>query len=322
MGLVPPDDGLPRAAARARRRQRRAADLRRGDHRLPRRARRRAGAHRRACPTSRSWARSSAAACRPPPSAARATLMERIAPAGDVYQAGTLSGNPLAVAAGLATLRAARRRRLRARSRRRRERSPRACARRRRRGVPGAASSAAPGPADRVLRAEPRRATTPSAQALRPRRLRAPGAAALLARGVYPPPSQFEAWFPSLAHTPSTSSARSRPPRRPSRRSRERARAPAPTLSREGGLLAAAARRPPDATLGASRRRPAPAAARPYALLVEAIREGYLLHYGARAARPRRPDLALLAGRPPLRARPRARWPRSATSRRSASSPT
>ena len=32
------------------------------------------------------------------------TLMERIAPAGDVYQAGTLSGNPLAVAAGRATL--------------------------------------------------------------------------------------------------------------------------------------------------------------------------------------------------------------------------
>ena len=31
-------------------------------------------------------------------------LMERIAPAGDVYQAGTLSGNPLATAAGLATL--------------------------------------------------------------------------------------------------------------------------------------------------------------------------------------------------------------------------
>ncbi len=31
-------------------------------------------------------------------------LMERIAPAGDVYQAGTLSGNPLAVAAARATL--------------------------------------------------------------------------------------------------------------------------------------------------------------------------------------------------------------------------
>jgi len=33
-------------------------------------------------------------------------LMRRLAPAGDVYQAGTLSGNPLAMAAGLATLRA------------------------------------------------------------------------------------------------------------------------------------------------------------------------------------------------------------------------
>src|SRR4051795_8595708 len=32
-------------------------------------------------------------------------LMERMAPAGDVYQAGTLSGNPLATAAGRATLR-------------------------------------------------------------------------------------------------------------------------------------------------------------------------------------------------------------------------
>jgi glutamate-1-semialdehyde 2,1-aminomutase len=31
--------------------------------------------------------------------------MEHIAPAGPVYQAGTLSGNPLAVSAGLATLR-------------------------------------------------------------------------------------------------------------------------------------------------------------------------------------------------------------------------
>jgi glutamate-1-semialdehyde 2,1-aminomutase len=32
--------------------------------------------------------------------------MEQVAPAGPVYQAGTLSGNPLAVAAGLATLEA------------------------------------------------------------------------------------------------------------------------------------------------------------------------------------------------------------------------
>ena len=34
-----------------------------------------------------------------------ADLMERLAPAGDVYQAGTLSGNPLATAAGLSVLR-------------------------------------------------------------------------------------------------------------------------------------------------------------------------------------------------------------------------
>ena len=39
----------------------------------------------------------------------RAELMDRVAPAGDVYQAGTLSGNPLAMAAGLATLEALRR---------------------------------------------------------------------------------------------------------------------------------------------------------------------------------------------------------------------
>src|SRR5690242_12516927 len=37
----------------------------------------------------------------------RAEIMDRLAPAGPVYQAGTLSGNPLATAAGLATLRAA-----------------------------------------------------------------------------------------------------------------------------------------------------------------------------------------------------------------------
>ncbi len=34
----------------------------------------------------------------------RVELMRMLAPAGEVYQAGTLSGNPLAVAAGLATL--------------------------------------------------------------------------------------------------------------------------------------------------------------------------------------------------------------------------
>ena len=35
---------------------------------------------------------------------APAQLMDQVAPLGPVYQAGTLSGNPLAMAAGLATL--------------------------------------------------------------------------------------------------------------------------------------------------------------------------------------------------------------------------
>ena len=35
----------------------------------------------------------------------RADVMAQLAPAGPVYQAGTLSGNPVATAAGLATLR-------------------------------------------------------------------------------------------------------------------------------------------------------------------------------------------------------------------------
>jgi glutamate-1-semialdehyde 2,1-aminomutase len=34
----------------------------------------------------------------------RRDLMERVAPAGPVYQAGTLSGNPIAMSAGLAQL--------------------------------------------------------------------------------------------------------------------------------------------------------------------------------------------------------------------------
>jgi glutamate-1-semialdehyde 2,1-aminomutase len=37
----------------------------------------------------------------------RREIMEQVAPSGPIYQAGTLSGNPLAMAAGLATLRAA-----------------------------------------------------------------------------------------------------------------------------------------------------------------------------------------------------------------------
>ena len=151
-------------------------------------------------PTSRSWARSSAVACPRPPTAAAASYMQRIAPAGDVYQAGTLSGNPLAVAAGLATLAQLDDGRLRAAGR------AHGAARRR-----PARSSGERGPPDCVVQSVTGLVTPffTDAEAVRTMR----GAAAsdqeaygafcrgLIARGVYPPPSQFEAWFPSLAHS-------------------------------------------------------------------------------------------------------------------------
>jgi glutamate-1-semialdehyde 2,1-aminomutase len=126
-------------------------------------------------------------------------LMERIAPAGDVYQAGTLSGNPLAVAAGLVALRLLDESAyLRLRS------TTDALAA----GLREAAATAsvpvrvatAPGLLTVFFSAEPVRDYA-DAQACD---LDAYGAwcRALLARGVYPPPSQFEAWFPSLAHGP------------------------------------------------------------------------------------------------------------------------
>jgi glutamate-1-semialdehyde 2,1-aminomutase len=57
--------------------------------------------------SGRTWspgARSSAAASASPPAAAGPPLMQLLAPAGPVYQAGTLAANPLGMAAGQATL--------------------------------------------------------------------------------------------------------------------------------------------------------------------------------------------------------------------------
>jgi glutamate-1-semialdehyde 2,1-aminomutase len=128
----------------------------------------------------------------------RRDLMERIAPAGDVYQAGTLSGNPLAVAAGRATLAMLDEQAyLRLRS------TTRALAE----GMRAAAAHA--GAAVQVSAVTglltvffSERPVTDyaGAQACDTAAFGA-WARALLARGVYPPPSQFEAWFPSLAHT-------------------------------------------------------------------------------------------------------------------------
>lgn len=124
-------------------------------------------------------------------------LMERVAPAGDVYQAGTLSGNPLAVAAGRATLA-----QLGDESYVHLAATTEALAD----GLREAAGDRpvqvewAPGLLTVFFSAEPVRDYTGAAACDH----EAYGAwcRALLARGVYPPPSQYEAWFPSLAHTP------------------------------------------------------------------------------------------------------------------------
>jgi glutamate-1-semialdehyde 2,1-aminomutase len=127
----------------------------------------------------------------------RRELMQRVAPAGDVYQAGTLSGNPLAVAAGRATLA---------------KLSPIAYERldaltaHLAAGLRAAAESAgaevqvasAPGLLTPFFSSTPVHDFAGAAACDH----EAYGAfcRALLDRGVYPPASQYEAWFVSLAH--------------------------------------------------------------------------------------------------------------------------
>ncbi|MGV9713288.1 glutamate-1-semialdehyde 2,1-aminomutase [Gordonia sp. NPDC003424] len=129
----------------------------------------------------------------------RADVMERLAPTGPVYQAGTLSGNPVAVAAGLATLRHADAdvyRTLDANADR----------------LAGLLTDAldAEGVGHRVQRAgnmlsvfftdrpDTRIDDYAAVKATETWRF-APFFHALLDRGVYPPPSAFEAWFVSAA---------------------------------------------------------------------------------------------------------------------------
>ncbi|HEY1509840.1 MAG TPA: glutamate-1-semialdehyde 2,1-aminomutase [Solirubrobacteraceae bacterium] len=125
-------------------------------------------------------------------------LMEQLAPCGPVYQAGTLAGNPLAVAAGLATLEL-----LGPAAYARLEAVTEALAV----GLRGAASGAGvplqvqsvPGLVTPFFTESPVRDYAGAAAC----DLAAYGAwcRALLELGVFPPASQFEAWFPSLAHT-------------------------------------------------------------------------------------------------------------------------
>jgi glutamate-1-semialdehyde 2,1-aminomutase len=124
--------------------------------------------------------------------------MERIAPAGDVYQAGTLSGNPLATAAALATLA-----RLDDAAYEQLAATTDSLASGLRQAAAGASVDvqvqSVPGLLTVFFSAQPVHDYATAAKS----DTEAYGAwgRALLARGVYPPPSQFEAWFPSLAHT-------------------------------------------------------------------------------------------------------------------------
>jgi glutamate-1-semialdehyde 2,1-aminomutase len=125
-------------------------------------------------------------------------LMEHIAPAGDVYQAGTLSGNPVACAAGLATIA-----RLDDAAYEQLARTTESLAD----GLRDAADDTG-----RPAQVQSERGLLTVFFAEEPVHSYADAAAcdldaygawcrALLDRGVYTPASQFEAWFPSLAHT-------------------------------------------------------------------------------------------------------------------------
>jgi glutamate-1-semialdehyde 2,1-aminomutase len=130
----------------------------------------------------------------------RTDIMDMVAPVGPVYQAGTLSGNPISVSSGLATLERltpALYEHLEAMGRRLEE------------GLERGIRDANKGPA-RVQRVGsmltlffgdgPVRSWADAERADRNRF--ASWHAGLLARGVYWPPSQFEAAFLSGAHTP------------------------------------------------------------------------------------------------------------------------
>jgi glutamate-1-semialdehyde 2,1-aminomutase len=124
-------------------------------------------------------------------------LMELVSPAGSVYQAGTLSGNPLAVAAGRAALELLT------------EEAYLALSDTTLTLAEGLREAAGARPVQvahttGLLTVFFSEAPVHDYAGAAASDADAYGAwcRALLARGVYPPPSQFEAWFPSLAHTP------------------------------------------------------------------------------------------------------------------------
>jgi len=132
----------------------------------------------------------------------RAEIMDRLAPLGPVYQAGTLSGNPAAMAAGLATLRTIRKTpdfyaKLEAKSARLAD------------GLKAAAAKAGVGPQTRINRVgsmmtvffTPGPVTDFDSATASNTKAFAAYFQAMLEAGVYLPPSQYEAIFVSIAHT-------------------------------------------------------------------------------------------------------------------------
>jgi glutamate-1-semialdehyde 2,1-aminomutase len=131
----------------------------------------------------------------------RADLMEHLAPSGPVYQAGTLSGNPVAATAGLATLRLATPQaydvldRTSATLQRLASEALGAA------GVPHVVQAA--GNLFSVFFVESDEVTRVPDFAAAGRQARSRFSAffhAMLDHGVYLPPSAFEAWFVSTAH--------------------------------------------------------------------------------------------------------------------------
>jgi len=128
----------------------------------------------------------------------RADLMELVSPAGPVYQAGTLSGNPLAMTAGLWSLNQLTPGTYAYLSKLGTRLGAGLAAAAREAGVAlqvnAVGSVLTPFFTDRPVR-DYQSATAASTE------LYARFFRSVLARGVYPPPSQFEAWFLSTAHT-------------------------------------------------------------------------------------------------------------------------
>ena len=129
--------------------------------------------------------------------AGRRELMERIAPAGDVYQAGTLSGNPLATAAGLATLEL-----LADDAYASLDRTTRTLAEGLEEAAHDAGIAASVAWTTGLLTLFFAERPPRNYEEARGCDLEAHAAfcRGMLDHGIYLPPSQFEAWFPSLVH--------------------------------------------------------------------------------------------------------------------------